>query len=81
MDTPKGGVDYEKTLDTMVRFASICSILAIVSNLNLALFLMDLENTCLDGRLDEEVYMDLTISFGAKIQVHKMCHLIETIHL
>uniref|UniRef100_A0A2N9GE70 CCHC-type domain-containing protein n=1 Tax=Fagus sylvatica TaxID=28930 RepID=A0A2N9GE70_FAGSY len=50
--------NYEKTFSPVVRFASVCLILAIVANLNLELYQMDVKTTFLNGELDEEIYMD-----------------------
>ena len=41
--TQKEGVDYEETFSPIVRFASVQLILAIVVNLNLELFQMDVK--------------------------------------
>jgi hypothetical protein len=66
--TQKEGVDYEETFSPVVRFASIRFILAIVANLNLELYQMDVKIAFLNGELDEEIYMDQPVGFVAKGQ-------------
>ena len=78
--TQKKGVDYEETFSPVVRFASVRLILAIVANLNLELYQMDIKTTFLNGELDEEIYMDQPIGFVTKGQEHKMCKLKQSIY-
>ena len=56
--TQKKGVNYEETFSPILRFASVRLILAIVVNLNLELYQMDIKIVFLNGELDEEIYMD-----------------------
>ncbi|KAL0445210.1 UNVERIFIED_CONTAM: Retrovirus-related Pol polyprotein from transposon RE1 [Sesamum latifolium] len=56
--TQKEGIDYEKTFSPVVRFASVGLILAIIAHQDLELFQMDGKTTFLNGKLDEEIYMD-----------------------
>ena len=64
--TQKEGVDYKETFSLVVRFASVRLILAIVANLNLELYQMDIKTTFLNEELDEEIYMDQPIGFVTK---------------
>ena len=73
--TQKEGVDYEETFSPVVRFASVRLILAIVANLNLELYQMDVKTAFLNGELDEEIYMDQPIGFVTKGQEHKCANL------
>jgi hypothetical protein len=54
--TQKEGVDYEETFSPVVRFASIRTILAIVTHLDLELFQMDVKTAFLNGELEEETF-------------------------
>ena len=78
--TQKESVDYEKTFSLIVRFASIQLILAIVANLNLELYQMNVKTVFLNGGLDEEIYMDQPIGFMTKGQEHKVCKLKRSIY-
>ena len=78
--TQKEGVDYEETFSSVVRFASIRLILAIVANLNLELYQMDIKIAFLNRELDEEIYMDQPIGFVTKDQEHKVCKLKRSIY-
>ena len=73
-------MDYEETFSPVVRFASIRLIKAIVANLNLELYQMDVKMTFLNGELDEEIYMDQPQSFVAKGQERKVCKLKRSIY-
>ena len=78
--TQKESVDYEETFSPVVRFASVRLILAIVANLNLELYQMDVKTSFLNGELDEEIYMDQPIGFVTKGQEHKVCKLKRSIY-
>ena len=78
--TQKEGVGYEETFSPVVRFASVQLILAIVANLNLELYQMDVKTAFLNGELDEEIYMDQPIDFVTKVQEHKVCKLKRSIY-
>ena len=63
-----------------MRFASVRLVLAIVANLNLKLYQMDVKIAFLNGELDEEIYMDQPIGFVTKGQKHKVCKLKRSIY-
>ena len=63
-----------------MRFASVRLILAIVANLNLELYQMDVKTAFLNGELDEEIYMDQPIGFVTKGQEQKVCKLKRSIY-
>jgi len=51
------GIDYEETFYPVVRFASICLLLALISHLDLELFQMGVKTAFLNGNLEEDIYM------------------------
>ena len=63
-----------------MRFAPVRLVLAIVANLNLKLYQMDVKTAFLNGELDEEIYMDQPIGFVTKGQKHKVCKLKRSIY-
>ena len=77
--TQNEGVDYEETFSPVVRFASVRLILAIVANLNLELYQMDIKTAFLNGELNEEIYMDQPVGFVAKGQERKVYKLKRSI--
>ena len=64
----------------MVRFASICLLLALVANLDLEMFQMDVKTAFLNGNLEKEIYMDQPIGFVSNGQEDKVCRL-KKIHI
>ena len=78
--TQKEGVDYKETFSLVVRFALVRLILAIVANLNLELYQMDVKTAFLNGELDEKICMDQPVGFVAKGQEHKVCKLKQSIY-
>jgi len=74
------GIDYEETFSPVVRFASIRLLLALVAHLDLELFQMAVKTAFLNGNLEEEIYMDQSISFVTKGQEDKVCRLKRSIY-
>ena len=69
-----------ETFSLVMRFAFVRLILAIVANLNLELYQMDVKTAFLNGELDEEIYMNQPIGFVTKGQEHKVCKLKRSIY-
>jgi Reverse transcriptase (RNA-dependent DNA polymerase) len=78
--TQQEGINYEETFSHVVRLTSIRLILAIIVNLNLELYQMDVKITFLNGNLEDEIYMEQPVSFVIKGQEHKVCKLLRSIY-
>ena len=74
------GIDYQDTFSSVVRFASIHLILAIVAQLDLELHQMDVKTAFLNGELNEEIYMEQPEGFIVEGQEHKVCKLKKSIY-
>ena len=74
------GIGYDETFSPVVRVASIRLILAIVAQLDLELYQMDVKTTFLNGELDEEIYMSQPMGFEVKGQELKVCKLKHSIY-
>jgi len=53
----KYGIDYDETFSPVVRFSSIRLLLAFAVQNDLLIHQTDVETTFLNGKLDEEIYM------------------------
>ena len=73
--TQQEGIHYDETFSPVVRVASIRLILAIVSQLDLELYQMDVKTAFLNVELDEEIYMTQPMGFEVKGQERKVCKL------
>jgi hypothetical protein len=51
-------VDYNKTLAPITKFVSIRCILALAALENMEIHQMDVKTTFLNGKLEEEIYME-----------------------
>ena len=56
--TPIEGVDFDETFAPVARLESIRILLAIASHLNFKLYQMDVKSAFLNGKLQEEVYVE-----------------------
>ena len=70
--TQQEGIDYKETFSTVVRFASIRLILAIIARMDLELYQMDIKTTFLNEELDEEIYMDQPLGFKLIVCILKV---------
>lgn len=52
--TQKEGIDYEKTFSLVIRFILICLILAMVAQMDLELYRMDIKMAFLNEELDKK---------------------------
>ena len=78
--TQQQGIDYEETFSSVVKFASIRLILAIVAHMDLKLHQMDIKTVFLNGELNGEIYMEQPTGFIIQGQEHKVCKLNHSIY-
>ena len=64
----------------MVRFASFRLILAILEQMDLGLYQIDVKTVFLNGEQDEEIYMNQPLGFELKGQECKVCKLKRSIY-
>src|SRR5258706_2229529 len=57
------GINYTNTFALVVRLTSICIALAIATNLDLKMDHLDVETAFLNGKIDEEIYMQAPKGF------------------
>jgi len=72
------GVDYDETFAPMAKFNSIRVLLSIGAILDLEVQQMDVKSAFLNGRLDEEIYMDAPE--GLDVGADKVCKLIRSLY-
>jgi hypothetical protein len=51
-------VDYDETFEPVARYTSIKSIIAIATKMGWSIHQMDVKTACLNGFIDEEVYIE-----------------------
>ena len=77
--TQQKSIGYEGTFSLVVRFASICLILAIVAHMDLELHQMNVKIVFPNGELNEEIYMEQPVGFIIQGQECKVCRLNRSI--
>jgi len=68
----KEGIDYTETFALVVRYESICTLLAIAALKNLELKQFDIKTAFLYEKLDEEIFMQLPEGVMEKVTVVKL---------
>jgi len=74
------GVDFNETYSPTIRLTSIRMILALASKFNLELRQVDVKGAYLNGKLEEEVYMQQPEGFVKKQNEHMVCKLNKGIY-
>lgn len=78
--TQKYGIDYGETFSPVVRFSSIrCSLAFAVQN-DLLIHQMDVETAFLNGKLDEEIYMQQPKEYVKPVEEHLVYKLEESLY-
>lgn len=69
------GVDFDEIFSPVVRFESMCLILALTALEGWHISGLDVKSAFLYGKLEEEIYMQQPDGFKIKGQEHKVLHL------
>lgn len=72
------GIDYQETFAPVVRYTSIRFLLALAAHRNLEITQMDAVTAFLNGKLNEEIYMEQPKHFDD--QTKRYCKLIKSIY-
>ena len=78
--TQKYGIDYDETSSPVVRFSSIRLLLAFAVQNDLLIHQMDVETTFLNGKLDEEIYMQQPEGYVKSGEEHLVCKLEKSLY-
>jgi hypothetical protein len=58
------GIDFDKTFTPITKLSSLCAILALAAELDLKVHQMDIKSTYLNGKLEEEIYIEPSPGFN-----------------
>ena len=72
----KYGIDYDEIISPVVRFSSIRLLLAFAVQHDFLIHQMDVETAFLNGKLDEEIYMQQAEGYVKPGEGHLACKLI-----
>ena len=78
--TQKEGIDYFDTYGPVVRISSIRTLLALASVYKLEVHQMGVKTACLNGNLNEEVYMKQPKGFIMPGNENKVCKLVKSLY-
>ena len=78
--TWKYGIDYDETFSPVVRFSSIRCLLAFAVQNDLLIHQMDVETAFLNGKLDEEIYMQQPEGYVKPGEEHLVCKLEKSLY-
>ena len=73
-------IDYEETFSPIVRFSSIRSLLAFAVQNEMLIHQMDVVSTFLNGKLDEEIYMEQPSCYVVAGIENHVCKLIKSLY-
>ena len=78
--TQKPGEDYDETYLPVVRYSSICALLAFAVQNSMIVHQMDVVTAFLNGTLDEEIYMEQPPGYIKKGEEHLVCKLKRSLY-
>ena len=76
----KQGLDYDETFSPVIRFESFRSLVAVALQKRLKLHQLDITAAFLNGRLEEEVFMNQPEGFAVKGKEHLVCKLKQSLY-
>nr|GEU52545.1 zinc finger, CCHC-type [Tanacetum cinerariifolium] len=76
----KSGIEYFDTYSPVARISTIRLLIAMASIHNLIIHQMDVKTAFLDGKLEEEVYMNQPLGFIMPGNENKVCKLIKSLY-
>ena len=74
------GIDYDETFCPVVRFESVCALIALAAKKKLHLHQLDVTTAFLNGELKEEIYMKQPDGFVVKGNEHLVCKLKKSVY-
>jgi len=74
------GLDFDEIFSPVVRFESVCTILALAALEKWKIEGVDVKSAFLYGTLDEELYMEQPQGFKVPGNEHKVLHLKKAIY-
>lgn len=78
--TQSYGIDYQETFAPVAKLNTIRILLSLAVNLDWPLLQLDVKNAFLNGKLEEEVYMDIPEGFRDNSTRNKVCKLKRSIY-
>ncbi|KAL2237909.1 UNVERIFIED_CONTAM: Retrovirus-related Pol polyprotein from transposon TNT 1-94 [Sesamum indicum] len=79
--TQKEGIDYNEIFSPVVKYTTICIILALTAHYNWELKQMDVKTAFLHGDLDEHIYMNQPAGFVDKVKTDYVCLLKKSLSI
>ena len=76
----KEGIDYEETFAPIARHNSIRLVLALAAVMKWKIHQMDVKTAFLNGVLEEEVYVEQTLSFETHVRESHVCRLKKALY-
>jgi len=73
-------IDYEETFAPMAKMNTIRIILSVAAHFGWEMHQFDVKNAFLHGRLEEEVYIEIPLGYGAINEGNKVCRLKKTLY-
>ena len=73
--TQAHGIDYQETFALVAKINTIRVLLSLATNFDWPLFQLDVRNAFLNGKLEEEVFIDLPPGFDKDNKFGKVCRL------